>query len=102
MPPTVAETWAEWKESVRIAAFGTLWSALSGLGPSLMLFIYNHETYEGPPDWDRQAVVFTTGALAGVIGYWRKHNALLKLPPWFKDVPLEVQRAMLANGIQSK
>lgn len=100
MPPTVAETWAEYKDSLRVLIFGTLWAALHGLGPSLLIAWYDYENYEDPTDWQRLAWAFAAGAVGGVVGYWRKHAALLRLPPWFKGVPLEVQRALLANGVQ--
>jgi hypothetical protein len=101
MPPVVATTWAEWRNSIRIAFFGTVWALISGLGPSLLLFIYNYTTYENPFEDLQQFVwVSVPGLLLGLLGYWKKHEALLMLPPCFKDVPLDVVMAQmkLAGG----
>lgn len=89
MPPAVAQSWTEFCKALRIMFFGTIWSAVGGLVPTLVAVWYDYENYEDPTDWARLYYIFTSGALFGIIGYWRKHVALLRLPPWFKDVPLD-------------
>ena len=67
--------------NLRAFVLGLIWAGLSALGPAVIAIAddYQHNEFT---DWHRLRRQSAAMALLGVSGYWRKHKALLKLPPY--------------------
>lgn len=64
-------------------ARGALWAAASGLLPAVIIIWDTLTNYTDPIDWQQVARVALASAGAGVVGFYRKHQALLTPPPGF-------------------
>lgn len=65
---------------LRTFAIGILWAALAALAPVATIILDDLHTGKRT-DWDQARRVSVFNAAGGVVAYWRKHKALLKLPP---------------------
>ena len=74
----------DWK-NIKIFALGALWAAICGLTSAGVMVADWIANWSNPIDWKEVAHVAAAGALSGVFGYWRKHKALLALPPGMED-----------------
>ena len=66
-------------------ALGALWAAIGGTAPAAVMVYDWVQNWRNPVDWSEIAHVGLAGAAFAVLGYWRKHRALLTLPPWMED-----------------
>lgn len=73
-------------QTINFRAFliGLIWAGIAALGPAVLSVIddYQHNEFT---DWHKIHRTSIGMAAIGVTGYWRKHKALLKLPPYLEE-----------------
>lgn len=65
---------------LRTFAIGLLWAALAALSPVAVIVLDDVRTGMAT-NWPQTRRLCVVNAAAGIAAYWRKHRALLKLPP---------------------
>ncbi len=70
---------------LKVFLLGLLWAGLSGIAP-VAVAIQDDVAKNVPTDWSKVRRMSLVGAGVGVAGFYRKHRALLKLPPGFEEV----------------
>ena len=87
-----------WWRGLRIFALGCIWAGIGGLGPAAMALWQDLTTYQDyGVGWHNIGWMALAGAGPGVLGFWRKHKALLALPA---DVQAAIEAAE-SNGTSS-
>ena len=66
---------------LKVWLLGLLWAIISAMPPVGVLLIDWLQRWNDPPDPVMIWHLAATCAIGGAVAYWRKHKALLKLPP---------------------
>jgi hypothetical protein len=77
----MTEVWKGFVVNIRLFVLGAVWAALSSLAPAALIVWDTLQNYTDPVDWGQVGRVALVAAGGGVIGFYRKHKALLQLPP---------------------
>jgi hypothetical protein len=77
---------------LRTFAIGLVWTAFGAISPLATMAVDNYFDRK-PIDWHQMSRVSVFNSVAAVAAYWRKHLALLKLPP-------DIQEALGISGLE--
>ncbi len=69
----------------RAFAIGLAWAGLAALSP-MTIIVMDDIRHNEFTDWSRVRRQSIGMAVIGVTGYWRKHKALLELPPYLAKI----------------
>jgi hypothetical protein len=72
-------TWRNFK----LFMLGAVWAAISSIGPAAVVIWDSLTNYTDPVDWMQVGRVALVCAGGGVVAFYRKHKALLEIPPGF-------------------
>lgn len=76
--PTETYTWAQ---KLRFFVLGASWAVLLTMGPVGITLWDAVQHYNDPVDWPQIEKLAAASAVPALIAYWRKHKALLEIPP---------------------
>ncbi len=76
-----------WQQSLWFFAVGAVWAVAASLPPVLWTLWYQHQNYSDPIDKTMLKGLVLTAIVPALVGYWQKHKALLKVPPYFVIPP---------------
>ena len=71
--------------NLRAFAIGLVWAGLAALSPVGISVLDDIQRNEFT-DWSKLRRQSVGMAFLGVTGYWRKHKALLELPPYLRKI----------------
>lgn len=66
---------------MRVFLLGLAWAILAALAPVTVLIVDWVTRWTDPPDPTMLWHLAVTCAVGGAVSFWRKHRALLQLPP---------------------
>ena len=70
-------TWAQ----IKVFLWGALWTVGGALAPAATIVVDWLRRWDDPIDWSMVGHMAAVSAVLSLIGYWRKHKALLSPPP---------------------
>ncbi len=79
----VSGTTYTWQQSLWFFAVGAVWAVAAAMPPALWTIYYNYTHYEDPIDPTLMKGLVISTITPALAGYWQKHKALLKMPPYF-------------------